>query len=801
MITSLQSEFVTQVSEQYIFQTFVDNSVGDDGTSIAYNKLVCKDNREIYFANRNCIRYSNVDPKNPNFHILSNPYDKFNIVALEMNNLGTLLASIGEEDLVILSIPSNLQSGLGSTVSTKAHKLRNIGGKIRKVVWQTVAANDSVVVVLNDRSQIKAYDISVSLDVPVISVDLTLFKQFGNDNALSISFGSLNNLSGALTLYVSTEKSHIYAVYPFLHRSARIATTATAVSDALADTSALISEIEARFPSLNMADTLDSKLMTAAVKQFGFYSHLQKQASTFTFKEVRGVGTTSLYELVVFDNSLPVDYEPVLQGPLDSGTAPVSDIFHISSNNDLSIIASLSSSPDKNVLIRYHAQLRPLLMHWNDGDDTPNLPSKPVVKPRGYAKPRRGFGFVDLSESPEESEEARNEKLAQDRRIKENEFWKNETTVLSTLSRDELPTISEKVFARVFNAELSKFAVISPQNIIFVDPRAWVDSILTGLQLDEETFAEASKTYISASSRTEKVLGTIVVADELTQTGDVLVVFRNGSQDNLEVIELKPALAEEGKLTKEKQEDKAVEVGFVQGPLSCKEPIEELIRSATLLPVESALKLLPSGTPKTEMDILEALNKLSSATIEQVARCTSFAIQLNIRMGSEVEVMKAQIQSLNKILEKNIDNSGLVKNSERIAETLRKQKALDNRIENLKSKLMESIQKWRANKSLPISVSEKNWFKEINSVNIEINKDSEERKSLISTVVGLQSQVRSLVEDIRNQKLTDESASTKVKNMELRQQLSKVKYWLEQEEPIIASSRYQLVESLKKLAI
>lgn len=163
--------------------------------------------------------------------------------------------------------------------------------------------------------------------------------------------------------------------------------------------------------------------------------------------------------------------------------------------------------------------------------------------------------------------------------------------------------------------------------------------------------------------------------------------------------------------------------------------------------------------------------------------------------------MKAQIQSLNKILEKNIDNSGLVKNSERIAETLRKQKALDNRIENLKSKLMESIQKWRANKSLPISVSEKNWFKEINSVNIEINKDSEERKSLISTVVGLQSQVRSLVEDIRNQKLTDESASTKVKNMELRQQLSKVKYWLEQEEPIIASSRYQLVESLKKLAI
>ncbi|KAK6457773.1 nuclear pore protein [Scheffersomyces xylosifermentans] len=807
-----KDQFVEQITSQSIFRTFVELEASDDSSfsTEGFDRLVCRNNTEVFFANRNSVRCCTISPFSTNYRLLQNDFDRFYIQGLEINPSGTLLAAIGSGDseLVLFSLPETLDDSR-SLVASKSFPIKNIGGKIRKVVFQSVVANDCVVVILNDKNEIKAYDISISLEIPQISLKLTDFDQFKNtDQASSIAFGSSCNLSGSLTLYV-TAGSKIHAIYPFVHKNAKIATTKERIDEAIEETTILLKTIEEKFPAKSIVESLESTLKSSAIKQFEYYSFLKRQVggSVPVRTEVRGIHTKNPYELLVLDQNLPSIFTPQLQGPVFAGAAPIYEIIPLAANDHVSILTSASLTPSNNVLLTYHAQLKSLLMKWKNPRDEESVAKFPLqikeAPPKGYTKPKRGFGFVDLDESEDTKKKSKTaEQLQYEQNMKEVRFWGSELSKLSVLGIDELPISSneKRLRMRALDSNSGKIAVTNGA-ITVGDASAWINTLIESIVLGNQSPFEADTKYITSSSRKESILGLTSVVDTVTETGEYLIVFRRGPKDNLEVIELHPA--------EEKQKENLIESGTHEEikhddpPVLLHEPIDELLKDAKKLkrfPTPLGAGLSSDHLKKISgVESLVDVNKLSTTTIERVSEYTRYTININARVASQIEILKSQVETMRKISETKMDEAKLNENESKLRRISQKQEKLDQRVDTLKTKLFNSVQKLKANKSLPMSTAEKAWFREINSINNQVNKDSKERKSLVNVVTSLQAQVKEIIERHSEDKEVD--ASTKLRNMELRQQLAKVKYWLEQEDTRISSTKSELEDTFKRLTL
>ena len=59
-----------------------------------------------------------------------------------------------------------------------------------------------------------------------------------------------------------------------------------------------------------------------------------------------------------------------------------------------------------------------------------------------------------------------------------------------------------------------------------------------------------------------------------------------------------------------------------------------------------------------------------------------------------------------------------------------KQAKLDERIIKLQQKIFDGLNKFKQDKTLPISEAERNWFKEINSINALVNSSTDNEVGL-----------------------------------------------------------------------
>ncbi|RCK65093.1 Nucleoporin NUP82 [Candida viswanathii] len=793
-----KDEFISQITRQSIFRHFFNPGTNktDAPTSIPPNRLVCRGNRDLFFISNNLVRCCTINPNTINYKLLQVEKPYYEITSLAINKSGTLLALIGEEELDVVTLPANVMKGPGANVEGSSFTIKNLNGKIKKCLWQTTAANDSVLVVLNDKSQVKAYDLTKSLEVPIVDLDLKSFANFKNQGATSISFGSDKNLAGGLTLYVTT-RSSIYAVYPFTSSTTKLATTKEAIDVALQDTKSAMELIQEKYPT-NLTDIAFSPLTKAALKQFEYFAYLKNQLNGTlpTVEEVRDIHTDNPYKLFVVQQHL-ADFEgPTLQGPVATLGSEIQDIASFGENTFVSLLASVGD----NAVVNYFAQLAPMLMKYKvsgEVSDESKEPTPAVQVPK-YVKPKKGFGFVDNTEVQERALVKQTQSQAS--------FWKEELTTLDLLHTDKLPvdasdsSTSNKLPTYLGGLDEDRFTIFMGSKKVVIADCAWVKDFVSDLVGDRVDDVAVTPHYGVASSEPEPILAFAYIKDEITSTGEYLVVIRKKTQDDLEVIQIVNNESEES----------------TDKPKELLSPTDKLKSNPALIynapPPFSGLVAELQTLAKTNIaagglqgnsnlgvggvENLESLNKLSVNTIQLASEYSIFGIKLQSRILSNLDSLKEQRSVLDKIkLQCETSEHG---EDDKLAKLTEKQEKLDKRFSELQKKIFDALNRYNRNRSLPLSDAESTWFKEIDSVDNAVNSTRQKEASLTEKIEQLSLQVKSMVEASK-EKRDDNSEITPVEQLELEQKLSKLKNWLVREDKAIQALKDKLTSSLKVL--
>lgn len=804
-----KDQFVSQITQQKVFLHYLNSSIPQDepSTPLPYNRLVCRGSSDVFFVSSNLVRCCTINPNTTNYKLLdiANPF--YDIISLAMNKSGTLLALVGEEKIDVATLPSNIMKGDRVYVDGSSFKIQNLNGKIRKCIWQTSAANDSVLVVLNDKSQIKAYDLTKSLEVPIVDMDLTSFKNFKNQEATSITFGSDQNLAGGLTLYVTT-KSNIYAVYPFTSNTTKLVTTKEAIDVALQDTKSAMELIQEKYPT-NLTTIASSSLDKAALKQFDYYMSLNDQLNGTlpNVKEVRDVHTDKPYELFVVQQNLN-DFEgPVLQGPIISVGSDIQDIASFGNNPVVSLLTSVG---DNNV-VNYYAQLAPMLMKFKVAGDisVESKESTPAVPVSNYVKPRKGFGFIDNTESEERSLVKRTQS--------QEAFWKEELSTLDLLHTDRLPSDAtndnNKNNSKNFPTYLGeldeyRFTIFMGSKKVVIVDCAWVKDFVTDLTGDKVDDIAVAPHYGVASEEPEPILAFSYIKDKITSTGEYLLVLRNKASDDLEVIQIVNNTAEDSSV---QPKDLLLLTDNVKSDLSltynAPSPFGELLAELQKLStINVATEGIHGNTSLDTGDIdnLEKLNKISINTIKLTKEYSIFGIKLQSRILSNLDSLKEQKSILNKIKSqyetKDVGNDGESESeSEKLTKLGEKQEKLDKRFIGLQKKIYDALNKYNTNRSLPLSDAENSWFKEIDNLDQTVNTNGYEQDSLTEKIEKLSLQVKAVVESSKVNKDNGTSDITPVEQLELEKRLRKLKNWLIREDKAIQGLKNKLETSLRLL--
>lgn len=825
--TDSAQRFINEINQQLIFQTFLESlSIDDQSKLISQNKLICRNNLDLFFANENLVRCCTVNPDYNNFRLLDNKYDNFKIRSLEMNSLGSLLAIVGDTDLVVVTLPVSLTASNNSLLPVKSYKIQGIGGNIKKVIWQSVISNDCCLVVLDDKSVIRSYDLSLSYYEPQLSINLNDHGNFKSESASAITFGSNTNLTGGLTLYVSTLNSNVFAVYPFIHKLGKIATTEPNVRDLLDESTILINTIEENFPSKDLIQSCKKSILKrASTRQYAYALALYKQleSSVRPRNEYRNLTSENPLELCILNQELPDGLKATLQGPIATNEGAINkDIICINSNNNISILASISVSDSKECVVSYLSQLKPLIMKQDDDepDSGPILLEKPKIeakKPEGYVKPTRGFGFIDATELEEEQEQPEIGKEEFEEKIQGAElyFWKNEFNELNTLALDKIPieSTNDDVLLSRLNSEESKISIKIDNNILIYDCSSWSNDLVSNISNGHKPEKlNISGEYDLVVEGTEEISSFALIKDTVTETGEFLIVLKKNQEENLEIKQVSENNTSH--VSKFNTEDDSIyKEKILHESVLSKEPFEEISRELENLKrvdpkyLEEQLSMGKDlfGKPVygTDTTILKNLNLLSTETIQQVSKLTAFAIHLNLRVITQVNELKIQIESLREVQNNNLKDDALNSKKEKATGLIERQDKINNRIQSLQDKIFSSIQKIKYSKSLPLSDAERSWFKEINAINAQISLDTSENKSLNSVVENLRLQVSQLRKPIKGENDEEEAQSLedKLQHLQLHKHAIKLKQWLHDENELISLAKEKLEGSFKQLNI
>ncbi|KAG7662115.1 NUP82 [[Candida] subhashii] len=826
-IAGSKEYFISSILNQSIFKTHWEKSKqSSENHCSGYNTLVCKDNTELYFTSKNMVRCCTINQKTFNYKLMrsSSTFNYFEVTQLVMNSSETLMALVGNFSIHINTLPKlAMDDPTSSCINNAVYEIHNINGRVKKVLWQSIAQNDQVLVVLNDKSEIRAYDVLKSPHNPQLSIDLKQFPEFTNQVATSMAFGSVKNLTGALTLYVSTA-SHVYAIYPFTARHANIATSLESINIALQETKTAMELIQENFPG-SLLDTASSEIHKAALKQYEYYTYLKNQLTSpsaiKTKDAVRFPNSSQAFQPYTLYQELSSWQAPSLQGPIATATSgntlPIEDIYSFGDNEHVSLLASVSSiRKNEGTTITYYAQLSPILMKYKmlgeDGQQqqrqaaavaasSPKVPKKMSVIRSKYIKPKRGFGFIDLAEKDEEeakaeAEQAQEVNLSIVKYQQENKFWQEELSVLDILQTDAIQLQNSSNRGSYFGKlDEYKFAVVVDCSLAIIDC-SWVKSLVSQLSQKnpEELDLEINSTYSIATAGADLITSFAYIKDIVAGTGEYLLVIRNSREQDLEMIHVVDTTPEET-IVELKSEFKRIELPSIR---VSNEPFEEITQELSSLALvkigEDVSKQIVDQPIESKGEYLAGMNEVSMDVISVVTNYTSFGIKLQSRILSQLDALKSQASIVLKMKEQVTEDDKLSKQQEKIDELINNQETLNKRMDDLSQKIFDSIQKYRSSKSLPISEAERGWFNEINAINANVNLGTKEDESIVKKVENLQNQVETIINNVKSGKIKEVDH---LKQLELQQRLNKLKTWLHHESSMIESLKSKLQKSLQ----
>lgn len=765
----MAEKFIEHIVQQQIFVTPPYIDAAPFSTS---NHLQVKNNTFIFNAIGSIIRFTNIHQNSSNYRLLSTGDDLFEIKQILLNSSQTLLAVLGyNSELSILIIPESLNLLDHKPYVVKSYKI-NVVSSIKKILWNPLISSDSTLVILTNNNEIISYDLTISISKPQLTVNLLEFQNFSGDST-SITFGSSSSILGGLTLYVST-KSSIFAINPFIHHNSKLALTSNQVTSGLEESSQIFNLIEEKFPSKSLISSLDSYLKVSAIRQYEFFKNLNSQLQNVLPTEARRNRSDDLF---IFTQNLSSTFKPTLQGPIYN-KSNIQDIQSVFTNEKIVILAALFEE-NGYLNLSFDIQLKPLIMMWTQMGDTfenpfirqelPEIP-KPVTKSSKYIKPRRGFGFVELTPvAPVVSINTVDQ---------ENKFWKLELSQIDPLGVDILPVkMSKNASTSVYEDLLQQFIVKVDDSIILVDSKSWIDKLLYNLSYEEEINVSVLNEYKLLIESKGNQSGLIFVRDILTNSGDFFIQTNTSKTDNLQVITLQSK-------KENKKSEKLLEAEKANNEIS--------FQSVSLNDLKDVKPLTGFKTKGFLLDVdsLGEVNEISNQVVKQVSVYNTTIIKITLILTSQIENLHEQLRILDSF--EPYDEEKRKKVVTKIEEVRKRQEEIDSRFEKVFNKLLNSLRKEISSKELPLSNEEKAWFKEINSISSELLEKDE--GSLVNKVKSLKAQADVFWKG--EEEVYGKLYSESVDFLKSKNKLAKLKDWLEREGELIEKVKEQQKQNL-----
>lgn len=591
---AMSDELVSLITKQSIFQhnfpidlnfaqaPGIKSPTEPSSQSVPYNKLICRNNSELFFAQDNLVRCCTINPITSNYKLLKTAHADFEVVSLEINESSTFLAIVGDLIVDIVSLPLVLNTKQKSVfIEDKHYRITDVG-KIKKVLWQSIVANDSMLVILNDKFEVYGFDLKKSVTIPAIKICF-------DEKVNSVTFGSRRKINDGLKLYASTDDKIISA--DFYNDSTKIAVSESAIDVAIGDSQNVIEMIKDKFPG-------QLTLLTLAEAQLKVYESLHDQLLN-NLREVRGLYTEDPYELFIVEPKLTSpDYKPRTVAQIGAD-----DLVSFGDNEHIGLLAAI----ENDTIFYFSNILGSGLVEYEE------------PKQVSYTKPKKGFGFVDALD------DINAEKL----------FWQQDLNALEFLQSEKLP-FSGKGYLKNLNGRGNKFVAVIDGSLVVVNCE-WVGELLADLESESiDTLDKIKPTYNLLSSGKDLQGFAVITKFDL----EVGVIVR----DNLEIVTINADVITEQEEAKEglKIDDKP----FVPSLAISVEPFAEIQSNLKALENSVSLKCDPNIKLEPTIEVLEKLNNDSLKVNQAVFGYSVYAIKLQSRTLAQLKSLKLQVETL-----------------------------------------------------------------------------------------------------------------------------------------------------------
>lgn len=357
--------FVDSIQSQTIFKKILNSPNGPFG-----RKLLINENRDAFVASENILKACTINSQSQGYRIVSSLSPFLDIVDMEIDGSGKHIYKTDLHRVVVQVLPTKIGGSkdvLTSVVS--GFELEGLTSKVRKIVWNDFVDGNLLLVVLQDDNTLHYYDLTVdSAPLQLVKLDLQ------GDEATTISFGSRAELGGALTLYIGTKNSKIYAIFPFVSHKSTILVTED--------------ELSAAYTTAQQIDFTDCE---PHLQWYKSLYHSTKSSDPSGYRKI-GKQEVMCYRLKVGQ------HKNTIQGPLASlEMGEIADLSCVGDDDTFPQLVAINRD-SLDVTVKYLTQFVPLL---KDHEPRQLVP----ITHSSYKLPSQGFGYIDSDDSEDEQDE------------------------------------------------------------------------------------------------------------------------------------------------------------------------------------------------------------------------------------------------------------------------------------------------------------------------------------------------------------------------------------------------------------
>lgn len=692
---------------------------------------------QIVVALANVVKTTIASEKRNYYKILSNRIDDFEVEDLLFNHSGNMLALIGHHNVVMLDTKS-LPVFDGKSVNWNAFNfpIGPFTNTVKCVQWLPSSVLGTELVVLTSR-ELFLFNVVVSMTQPMVTLQLLDYPQLNDKSVESITFGSMENFSGSLTLYLTTSCGLVYAISPFLHKDSKIKTTKRLAWEFVEECKEAVEIMDISLPPVAL---LNYPQVTALNQQLIFAEGIEKQLSSPYIRSLEDNDSVILKHTAE-------RFGFKLLGPI-ARSGPGAKVIQTASNGIVSVLACVHSENNKAVF-SYFAQLQPLIMGWDNLQPPSQPPAKPQILPRKevlYSKPAKGFGYIVDSDEEDDEEAA--------------DFESRMTQYKADLEHFELAQVVGQYFEENFN-KLTQFGWdetslnYSGEGAYFSDVEGSSFIWAHAGQLVYAVYKDVVK-YLFADGdfdveyKTKSVAPSATVFASYKDTIGGLGLYALVDAAKVEVIHLDEPKKKTVALLKPSQpvpdeSSEKVDTGVLT---------EEL--SALLLSVPKTLPPLTDFDPGSTKSLLQVLS-VTNLIADHTGAYTKFMLALQLKIQTQLEVLSVQIDELNEVN----NQAGLKSqiNQEMIEQLTMRQERILARMKSVEKSVLKRFLKIKLSHNLPLSSAEKEWFKEINQITKLVQVDEGDNLSLVTQLDKLTSEVQVLSKGLTNMSKSDINAA------------------------------------------